>query len=81
MMVAASLRTLITGEGEIGRWQRSQPLIVVPLGPEGGASWFPGDDGVPHLAGPEVTAGVKGKAMLVDMYSALFDGPGGITQA
>ncbi|GII54078.1 NADH dehydrogenase [Planotetraspora thailandica] len=80
MTVAASIRTLITGEGELGRWERSQPLIVVPLGPEGGASWFPGDDGVLGLAGPEVTTGVKGKAMLVDMYSPLFDGPGGITE-
>ncbi|GAA1276276.1 NADH dehydrogenase [Planotetraspora silvatica] len=76
-LLAANLRTLITGEGELGTWQPLPPIIVVPLGPEKGASWIPGEDGVAKLAGPDVTAAVKGSAMLVGNYSALFDGPGG----
>ncbi|GII26609.1 NAD(P)/FAD-dependent oxidoreductase [Planotetraspora mira] len=76
-LVAGNLRTLITGEGELGTWQPLPPIIVVPLGPEKGASWIPGEDGVAKLAGPDVTSAVKGSAMLVGNYSALFDGPGG----
>jgi NADH dehydrogenase FAD-containing subunit len=75
-LVAGNLRTLITGEGELGTWQPLPPIIVVPLGPEKGASWIPGEDGVAKLAGPDVTSAVKGSAMLVGNYSALFDGPG-----
>ncbi|GAA4556280.1 NAD(P)/FAD-dependent oxidoreductase [Planotetraspora kaengkrachanensis] len=75
-LLAANLRTLITGEGELGTWQPLPPIIVVPLGPEKGAAWLPGEDGVGALAGPEVTSAVKGSAMLVDNYSAMFDGPG-----
>jgi NADH dehydrogenase FAD-containing subunit len=76
-LVAGNLRTLITGEGELGTWQPLPPVIVVPLGPEKGASWIPGEDGVAKLAGPDVTSAVKGSAMLVGNYSSLFDGPGG----
>lgn len=46
-------------------------MTAVPLGPEGGAGQLPGQDGV---AGPEVIAEVKGRAMLVERFGAMFDG-------
>ena len=51
---------------------------VVPLGPEGGAGQFPGQD---DIVGPNVVADVKGRAMLVEASAALFDAPAPAEQA
>jgi NADH dehydrogenase FAD-containing subunit len=67
-LVAANIRTLIAGTGELARWQSFPPLIAIPLGPEGGAGFL--GDGV---AGPAQIAEIKGRHMLIDSYSALFD--------
>ncbi|MEO3923997.1 FAD-dependent oxidoreductase [Micromonosporaceae bacterium B7E4] len=67
-LIAANIRAMITGEGEPADYQPMPPVIVVPLGPEGGAGQMP--DGV---KGAEAAAGIKGRSMLVEMYSALFD--------
>ncbi|MGP3911319.1 hypothetical protein [Nonomuraea sp. 10N515B] len=47
-------------------------MILVPLGPEGGAGQLPGHDGI---VGSEVTAEIKGRAMLVERSAASFDAP------
>jgi apoptosis-inducing factor 2 len=67
-VVAANVRALIAGDGELTSWERLPPLIAIPLGPEGGAGFL--GDGV---AGPTTIAEVKGRHMLLDPYSALFD--------
>jgi NADH dehydrogenase FAD-containing subunit len=67
-VVAANIRALATGAGELAAYEPFPPLIAVPLGPEGGAGSF--GEGV---AGPEAVAAVKGRDMLVDRYAALFD--------
>jgi NADH dehydrogenase FAD-containing subunit len=69
-LLAANLTAVITGEGELEAYQPFPPLIAVPLGPEGGAGQLPGHDGV---AGPEVIAEVKGRALLVDRFASIFD--------
>ena len=67
-VVADNVRALITGEGELTRWETFPPLIAIPLGPEGGAG-FLGDG----LADPATIAEVKGRHMLLDSYASLFD--------
>jgi apoptosis-inducing factor 2 len=60
--------TLITGEGELTSWETMPPLIVIPLGPEGGAGFI--GDGVASAA---TIAEIKGRDMLIGPYAALFD--------
>jgi apoptosis-inducing factor 2 len=67
-LVAANIRALITGTGELTSWQRFPPVIAIPLGPEGGAGFL--GDGVADRA---TIAEVKGRDMLVERYAALFD--------
>lgn len=67
-LVAANIRFLITGAGELGRYEPFPPMIVIPLGPAGGAGFI--GDGV---AGAAKIAELKGRHMLIDRYAALFD--------
>jgi NADH dehydrogenase FAD-containing subunit len=69
-VVAANIKAMITGEGEVGDYQPMPPVILVPLGPEGGAGQLPGMDGI---AGPELAAEYKGRNMLADRFTVLFD--------
>lgn len=71
-LLAGNLRTLITGEGEPAAYERGPAMILVPLGPEGGAGQLPGQDGI---VGPETAAEIKGRAMLVGRSAAHFDVP------
>ncbi|WP_336204201.1 NAD(P)/FAD-dependent oxidoreductase [Nonomuraea sp. LPB2021202275-12-8] len=71
-LLAANISALITGEGEPAAYERWPTLIVVPLGPEGGAGQLPGQDAI---AGPDVVADLKGRALLVDSNAELFDAP------
>ncbi len=76
-LLAANLRTLISGEGALAPYVASPPLIAIPLGPQGGAGQLP--DGV---VGAEVIAELKGRALLVEHSAALFDsGPEGLGAA
>jgi len=67
-VVAANIRALVTGEGELTSYETFPPMIAVPLGPEGGAGSL--GDGVADAA---TIAELKGRHMLVDRYAALFD--------
>jgi NADH dehydrogenase FAD-containing subunit len=69
-LLAGNLRTQLTGEGELTGYAAWPPVIAVPLGPEGGAGQLPGHDGI---AGPDVVAEIKGRAMLVERNAELFD--------
>jgi NADH dehydrogenase FAD-containing subunit len=68
-VVVANVTAMITG-GELTSYERHPTVIAIPLGPEGGAGQLPGQD---EIAGPEVVAGLKGRAMGVDRYAELFD--------
>jgi NADH dehydrogenase FAD-containing subunit len=67
-VVAANVRALISGTGELTRYDEFPPLIAIPLGPEGGAGFI--GDGVADAA---TIAELKGRHMLLDSYAALFD--------
>jgi NADH dehydrogenase FAD-containing subunit len=69
-IVGASIRSLITGEGEPGSYTAFPPVILVPLGPAGGAGQLPGVDGI---VGADVAAERKGRTLMVDHYGSLFD--------
>jgi NADH dehydrogenase FAD-containing subunit len=67
-VVAANIRALIEGRGELTSWAPYPPLIAVPLGPEHGAG-FVGDG----LADSATITELKGRHMLLDTYASLFD--------
>jgi NADH dehydrogenase FAD-containing subunit len=67
-VVAVNIRALITGEGQLERYETFPPMIAIPLGPEGGAGFI--GDGVASSA---TIAELKGRHMIVDHYAALFD--------
>jgi NADH dehydrogenase FAD-containing subunit len=68
-LVAANIRALITGDGEPAAWEPSPPVIIVPIGPEGGTGQLPGSD---DPATPEVTADLKGREMMVARFADLL---------
>lgn len=65
-LVAANLRTLITGQGELVEAPVPPPAIVLPLGPEGGAGQRPHQE---ELLGPAAVAEIKGRDMMIDRYA------------
>jgi NADH dehydrogenase FAD-containing subunit len=67
-VVAANVRALITGTGELTSYQTYPPMIAIPLGPEGGAGLL--GDGVADAA---TIADLKGRHMGMDRLTALFD--------
>jgi NADH dehydrogenase FAD-containing subunit len=67
-VVAANIRALITGTGELASWETFPPMIAIPLGPAGGSGFV--GDGVADAA---TIAELKGRHMLVDSYASLFD--------
>jgi NADH dehydrogenase FAD-containing subunit len=72
-LVAANIRALIDGDGELERYAKFPPMIAIPLGPEGGAGFI--GDGV---AGAATIAELKGRHMLIDSYATLFDAVPGV---
>ncbi|HTT51050.1 MAG TPA: FAD-dependent oxidoreductase [Streptosporangiaceae bacterium] len=71
-VVAGNIRALITGQGELARYDPPPPGIIVPIGPDGGAGQRGGQGG---LLPAEVVAQLKGRDMMVDRYIELLGGP------
>jgi NADH dehydrogenase FAD-containing subunit len=67
-LVAANIRVLITGEGELAEWETMPPMIAIPLGPDGGAGFL--GDGV---AGAATISELKGRDMFIGHYAEFFD--------
>ncbi|MEA2207629.1 MAG: apoptosis-inducing factor 2, partial [Solirubrobacteraceae bacterium] len=67
-VVAANVRALITGTGELTSYETFPPMIAIPLGPEGGAGLL--GDGVADAA---TIADLKGRHMGTDHFAELFD--------
>jgi NADH dehydrogenase FAD-containing subunit len=65
-LVAANLRTLITGQGELLKAHVAPPAIILPLGPEGGVGQRPDQE---ELLGPEAVAEIKGRDMMIDRFA------------
>lgn len=71
-VVANNIRTLISGGGELGRYEpRRQLRIVVPLGPQGGA----GQQGDEDLIAAATVADLKGRDMMIDHFTELLNTP------
>jgi NADH dehydrogenase FAD-containing subunit len=66
-VVAANIRTLITGEGTLGAYEKIPALIAIPLGPEGGAGSL--GDG---LADAATISELKGRELGVASLGELF---------
>ena len=68
-VVAGNIRALITGGGELARYQPPPASIIVPIGPDGGAGQRAGlDDLVPA----ETVAQLKGRDIMVGRFAELL---------
>jgi apoptosis-inducing factor 2 len=68
-VAAANIRALITGVGDRKTHQPTEPAIIVPVGPLGGAGQRPGSD---DLIGPGTVAEAKGRDMMVARFAELL---------
>jgi hypothetical protein len=67
--VAGNIRALITGEGELARYEPPAASIIVPIGPDGGAGQRAGID---DLLPAETVAELKGRDMMVGRFAELL---------
>ncbi|MGH3425994.1 MAG: FAD-dependent oxidoreductase [Mycobacteriales bacterium] len=67
-IVAANIRALITGKGELTTYELTPPSIVIPLGPTGGASYVTGMG----LLNAKTTSQFKGGDLLVGRFADLL---------
>ncbi|MFG3255663.1 NAD(P)/FAD-dependent oxidoreductase [Streptomyces sp. NPDC048172] len=67
-VIAANIRTLVSGGGPLTSYTPAGPAIVLPLGPERGASYAP-EMGVLDAA---TTSEIKGRAMMLDRFTELL---------
>jgi len=65
LLAADNIRALITGDGELKTHQPSAPVIIVPIGPQGGSGQLPDSD---DLVAPEVVAELKGRDLMVGRF-------------
>jgi apoptosis-inducing factor 2 len=68
-IVAGNIRALITGDGELARYQPPPASIIVPVGPEGGAGQRADST---ELVPAEVVAKLKGRNMMVQRFAELL---------
>lgn len=71
-VVAANLRALAAGEAPVATYQAAPEMIVLPLGPEGGASQVVGPDGTRIVLGSEETSRLKGVDLFSGAIGAMF---------
>jgi len=68
-VVAGNIRALITGEGELARYEPPAASIIVPIGPDGGAGQRAGSE---DLVPAETVAQLKGRDMMVHRFAELL---------
>jgi NADH dehydrogenase FAD-containing subunit len=66
--VAANITALANGD-EPTAYQPMGTGIAIPIGPQGGAGQFPGQD---EIVGADVISNVKGRDMMIDPFQELF---------
>ena len=66
--MVTNISALVKGS-DLQAYEPRHPAIVIPLGPNGGASELPGQD---EIAGADTTASIKGTHMFVERYRELF---------
>jgi hypothetical protein len=68
--VAGNINALVQGRSDLAHYKSWGIGIGVPIGPNGGAGQFPGEDGI---AGPEIIAERKGSETGFDGLSQKRD--------
>ncbi len=68
-LVADNIRALIAGDRDLTPYQPSAPVIIVPIGPQGGSGQLADSD---DLAAPELVAQAKGRDLMVDRFAELL---------
>jgi apoptosis-inducing factor 2 len=68
-LVAANITAMVTGGGDLTRYEPMPPAIIVPIGPDGGSGQRPGTD---ELVCAEAVAQAKGRDMMVDRFAELL---------
>lgn len=68
-VVVGNIRALHAGAGELVAYERFPAAIAVPLGPEGGAGQFPGQE---EIVGAQTVAEVKGRDLMVGGLAAIL---------
>jgi NADH dehydrogenase FAD-containing subunit len=71
-IVAQNIRALIEGRPATATYSPAPELIVLPLGPDGGASQLVDETGRRTVRGPRETSELKGADLLSGPMSALF---------
>ncbi|MER5491754.1 FAD-dependent oxidoreductase [Streptomyces sp. NPDC002490] len=67
-VIAENITSLIGGGTELTSYAPGPPLLLLPLGPTGGAAEMPGGE----LLGPETTAQYKGADLMVGRFAETF---------
>ncbi|MFF2021621.1 FAD-dependent oxidoreductase [Streptomyces sp. NPDC058171] len=67
-VIAQNITTLIGGGTDLTRYEPGPPVLLLPLGPDGGATEMPGGE----LLGPETTAQYKGADLMLGRFSETF---------
>ncbi len=71
-VVAANIRALIEGRAPTATYTAAAERIVLPLGPDGGASQVIDADGTRRVLGPRETSALKGADLFSGHFAALF---------
>jgi NADH dehydrogenase FAD-containing subunit len=69
VIVAENISALNHGRSELVDYESMGPAIAVPIGPNGGAGQFPGQD---EIVGRNVIAEAKGRVLMVERFGDLF---------
>jgi NADH dehydrogenase FAD-containing subunit len=67
--VADNINALAQGRYDLAHYESMGVAIAVPIGPNGGAGQFPGQD---EIVGRETIAEVKGRELMVDRFGEVF---------
>lgn len=71
-VVARNITDLIEGRRPSARYHAAAERIVLPLGPDGGASQLERDGGHREVVGPEETSQIKGQDLFSGVIAELF---------
>ncbi|MFD7550055.1 FAD-dependent oxidoreductase [Streptomyces sp. NPDC059816] len=67
-VIAENITSLIEGGTDLTRYEPGPPVLLLPLGPDGGATEMPGGE----LLGPGTTAQYKGADLMLGRFSETF---------
>ncbi len=71
-VAAENIRALIAGGEPVAVHEAAAELVVLPLGPEGGASQLLGPDGIRQVLGASETSAIKGADLFSTAMAELF---------